>query len=244
MLTLSTYPLLAWLGLGLAAFLVGLSKTLLPGVNTVSVAIFAGIMPAKISTGALLLLLILGDGMALAAYRRSAHWPSLIRMIPAVLLGLALGALFLHLAQDQQVRRSIGLLLLALMLFTLLPKRKKQKPAQVLTWVYGSLGGFSSMLANAGGPVMSLYFLARRFDLPAFLGTAAWFFASMNLLKLPFSLSLGLINQEVILVDAVLAPLVLAGGALGYYWAARIEQEVFNKLIILLTLAGALYLLR
>lgn len=75
----------AWLCLGLGAFLVGISKTAVPGFNTVPVALFASILPAKTSTGALLILLMIGDIFALLAYRKHAHWPTLIRMVPAVL---------------------------------------------------------------------------------------------------------------------------------------------------------------
>ncbi|MDN5655418.1 MAG: sulfite exporter TauE/SafE family protein, partial [Kocuria sp.] len=82
---------LAWTGLALAAALVGFSKTALPGINTLAVAIFAAVLPAKPSTGALLVLLLVGDAFALWTYRRHADWPTLVRMIPAVLIGLAIG---------------------------------------------------------------------------------------------------------------------------------------------------------
>jgi uncharacterized membrane protein YfcA len=103
---------LAWVLLALSAIIVGVSKTALPGINTISIAIFAAVLPAKASTGALLLLLIVGDAFALWSYRRHANWPTLIRLVPAVIAGLALGALFLALADDTWVRRFIGVILL------------------------------------------------------------------------------------------------------------------------------------
>ena len=81
----------AWALLAIAAFAVGVSKTAIPGVTTVSVAIFAAILPAKQSTGALLVLLIVADVFAITAYRRHANWKVLMRLAPAVLVGLALG---------------------------------------------------------------------------------------------------------------------------------------------------------
>ncbi|QRZ61476.1 sulfite exporter TauE/SafE family protein [Rothia sp. ZJ932] len=243
------YPIYSWLLLALAAFLVGLSKTLLPGVNTISVAIFATTMPAKASTGALLLLLMLGDVMALLIYQHSAHWPTLIRMIPSVLIGLILGAAFLNFSQDTTVRRGVGWLLLFLMALTIWQRvtlgRSRKAPHtsnQKFIFAYGSLGGFSTMIANSGGPVMSMYFLAQRFEVKAFLGTTAWFFAVMNLLKLPFSMGLGLIDTQVLLVDAFLLPAVLAGGLVGWAGASAIKQKVFEWLIVGITLAGSAYL--
>ena len=111
--------LLAWALLALSAILVGVSKTAIPGINTLSIAVFAAILPAKASTGALLLLLIVGDAFALITYRRHAHWPTLIKLIPAVIVGLALGALFLAFAQDDWVRRVIGAILLLVVAITL-----------------------------------------------------------------------------------------------------------------------------
>lgn len=246
---------LAWTGLAVAAALVGFSKTALPGINTLSVALFAAILPAKPSTGALLILLMVGDAFALWTYRRSAHWPTLIRMIPAVLVGLAVGGLFLAFAGDGVVRRVIGILLLMLMGLTLWQRRRRatapspserphhEQASRFATAGYGSLGGFTTMVANAGGPVMSMYFLAARFPVHAFLGTAAWFFATMNVIKLPVSIGLGLVTPPSLLVDAVLVPAVVAGAFAGRWAARRIRQSVFDVAVIVVTVLGALYLL-
>ena len=51
-----------------------------------------------------------------------------------------------------------------------------------------------------------MYFLAARFPVKEFLGTAAWFFAIVNLGKVPFSIGLGLITVPGLLVDLVLVP--------------------------------------
>lgn len=241
---------LAWTGLALAAALVGFSKTALPGINTLAVAIFAAVLPAKPSTGALLVLLLVGDAFALWTYRRHADWPTLVRMIPAVLIGLAIGGVFLAFAGDAVVQRVIGILLLMLMGLTLWQRRKKVRitddPVSA-SWAaatgYGSLGGFTTMVANAGGPVMSMYFLAARFPVNAFLGTAAWFFATMNVLKLPVSIGLGLITSHTLLMDLILVPAVVAGALFGRWAAQKIQQKTFDLAVIVVTVLGAVYLL-
>ncbi|MGK4065678.1 sulfite exporter TauE/SafE family protein [Rothia sp. HC945] len=241
---------LAWTGLALAAALVGFSKTALPGFNTLAVAIFAAVLPAKPSTGALLVLLLVGDAFALWTYRRHADWPTLVRMIPAVLIGLTIGGVFLAFAGDAVVQRVIGILLLMLMGLTLWQRRKKVRitddPVSA-SWAaatgYGSLGGFTTMVANAGGPVMSMYFLAARFPVNAFLGTAAWFFATMNVLKLPVSIGLGLITSHTLLMDLILVPGVVAGALFGRWAAQKIQQKTFDLAVIVVTVLGAVYLL-
>ena len=116
-------------------------------------------------------------------------------------------------------------------------------PSRVVGAGYGSLGGFTTMVANAGGPVMSLYFLSMRMPVVTFLGTAAWFFAVVNLIKLPFSLGLGLVSSATLATDLVLAPLVLIGGGIGATIAPRIPQRLFDGIVLALTILSALALI-
>jgi len=238
----------AWALLAAAAVIVGGSKTSVPGANTVAVAIFAAILPAKQSTGALLVLLIVADLFAITAYRRHVNWRVLLRLAPAVLVGIGLGVAFLALADDEWVRKVIGVILLAVIAITLVRRRMGRSvatdgPHRVAAASYGALGGFTTMVANAGGPVMSMYFLASRFEVKEFLGTAAWFFFLVNITKVPFSVGLGLITVPGLLLDLVLVPLVVGGALFGLWFAKRLDQRVFERLVIVFTVVGAGYLL-
>lgn len=242
---LSTF---AWVLLAFAAFVVGISKTGLPGGNTIAVAIFAAILPAKESTGTLLLLLLVADVFAVVSYRRHTNWPALLRLAPAVIVGLALGVAFLAVADDAWVKRFIGVILIAVIAITLFRRRVQSQvtdagPHRIAAVTYGTLGGFTTMVANAAGPVMSMYFLASRFSVKEFLGTAAWFYALVNLTKLPFSIGLGLVTAPGVLLDLVLIPAVVVGALLGRRLADRMKQQVFERLVIALTIIGAVYLL-
>ncbi|MFJ3473166.1 sulfite exporter TauE/SafE family protein [Microbacterium maritypicum] len=241
----------AWAALAVAAAVIGISKTALPGGSILAIALFAAVLPARTSTAATLLLLMVGDLFALFAYRRHAHWPTLLRLAPAVIAGLLVGFAFLALAGDGVVRRAIGVILL-LMIAVTLWRRWRQSRADtasppssgiLLAGAYGTLGGFTTMVANAGGPVMSMYFLATRTPVQVFLGTSAWFFAIINVIKVPFLAGLGLFEPPVLLMDAVLAPLVVVGALLGLRVARRMNQRVFDRIVIALTIVGAIYLL-
>jgi uncharacterized membrane protein YfcA len=238
----------AWALLGLAAVVVGLSKTAVPGAGTLAVATFAAVLPARQSTGTLLLLLIVADLFAVTMYRRHVNWRALLRLAPAVVVGILLGVGFLFVADDLWVKRTIGVILLAVIAITLLRRRfgaavSDEGPHRIAAATYGALGGFTTMVANAAGPVMSMYFLAARFPVKEFLGTAAWFFAIVNLFKVPFSIGIGIITVPGLLVDVVLVPLVVAGALFGRRLADRLDQKVFEKLVIVFTVIGAVYLL-
>lgn len=235
-----------WALLLAGSFIVGISKTALPGAATLSVAAFAAVLPAKASTGALLVLLIVGDVFALALYRRDADLRTLLRLAPAVLVGLVLGSVFLALSDDRWVKLVIGVILLALTAFTLWRRGGSGAApggGRAARVGYGALGGFTTMVANAGGPVMSLYFLAARFPVRTFLGTAAWFFAIINVAKLPFSIGLGLLDWSTFSLDLVLAPAVVAGALIGRWIAGRIRQAAFDRVVVAMTVLGAWFLI-
>lgn len=247
-MTLPELAPLAWALLAVGAVIVGLSKTGVPGAGSLAVACFASALPARTSTGALLVLLIVGDLFALSLYRKDANWRTLLRLAPAVLAGVVLGAVFLALADDGGVRVVIGSILLALVALTVFRRftAAAAPTGRAGTFAgigYGTLGGFTTMVANAGGPVMSLYFLTARFEMRAFLGTAAWFFAVINIVKVPFSIGLGLITWSTLALNLVLIPAVLVGGFAGRWIAGRMRQSVFEWVVLALTVVGALFLI-
>ncbi|WP_026249224.1 sulfite exporter TauE/SafE family protein [Streptomyces sp. LaPpAH-108] len=265
--------------LALAALLVGFSKTAVSGANTVSLAVFAAVLPARASTGVLLPLLIAGDILAVLTYRRHAHWPTLWRLFPAVGVGVVAGTLFLVRAGDGIVRTSIGAILLLMTGITLWRRRAAARPepegaadggvgagapadgwarangpvadgAAVATragrttaGAYGVLGGFTTMVANAGGPVMSMYLLSAGFRKLGFLGTSAFFFLIVNVSKVPFSAALGLIDGHSLLLDAALLVFVVPGAFIGKWAVNRINQQLFDRLVVAATVVGALELL-
>ncbi|MGO2361873.1 MAG: TSUP family transporter, partial [Brachybacterium tyrofermentans] len=83
-----------WVLVMIGALVVGLSKTAMPGGGTIAVGLFALALPAKESTAALLLLLMVGDATALWVYRREPDVRTLVRLIPSVLIGILLGTIF------------------------------------------------------------------------------------------------------------------------------------------------------
>ncbi|MFE5665209.1 sulfite exporter TauE/SafE family protein [Streptomyces niveus] len=250
---MDTITMWEFVALAAAAALVGFSKTAVSGANTVSLAVFAAVLPARESTGVLLPILIVGDTIAVLTYRRHAHWPTLWRLFPAVAGGVLVGTVFMVWADDGAVRVSIGSILLLMAGVTIWRRRhppEEDDPPEtaslkgrVKARSYGVLGGFTTMVANAGGPVMSLYLLSAGFRKLGFLGTSAWFFLIVNTAKVPFSVGLGLIDLDSLLLDALLVLFVLPGAVLGKLCVDRIDQRVFERLVIGATVLGGLQLL-
>ena len=253
---LPTLTAAAWILLMVVAALCGIAKTALPGAATIAVALCAAILPARDSTGLMLLLLMTGDLLAMRSYWRDADLAMLRRLVPSVIAGVSAGALLLQLASDSAIRRAIGVILLLLIAVTLLQRHRSEPPeapaaeggrdttsSRPARLLYGTLAGLTTMVANAGGPVTSMYFLACRYPVRAFLGTTAWFFLVVNLVKLPLSIAIGLVNPTTLALAAIGAPVVIASALLGRRLAERMSQQVFEPIVIALTLVSALPLL-
>jgi uncharacterized membrane protein YfcA len=240
-----------WVLLAAAALLVGFSKTAVGGISLVSVAIFAAVLPAKASTGLVLLLFLVGDVFALRAYTRFTEWGVLRRLAPAVAVGIVAGAFFLVVAADLAVRRTIGVILLVLVTVATVQKLRRRgeatepgpvtSPLMVST---GAISGFTSMVANAGGSILSLYLLRLRLPVMVFLGTTAWFFFVINVVKVPISLGLGLLDWSTVRTTLVLSPAVVVGALVGRAVARRMSLETFEWVILTVTFAAALNLVR
>ncbi|MDI1456963.1 sulfite exporter TauE/SafE family protein [Streptomyces sp. ATE26] len=253
--TMTLWHISGWgfTALALAALLVGFSKTAVSGANTVSLAVFAAVLSARASTGVLLPVLIAGDVLAVLTYRRHAHWPTLWRLFPAVAAGVVAGTVFLLWADDAVVRTSIGAILLLMAGVTVWRRRRAGTEAgpdavvgragRIKARSYGVLGGFTTMVANAGGPVMSMYLLSAGFRKLGFLGTSAFFFLVVNVSKVPFSAGLGLIDGRSLLLDAALVVFVVPGALIGRWAVHKIDQRLFERLVIAATVVGALQLL-
>ena len=150
-----------------AAVCIGVAKAGFSGVSMVSVVLLAEVYGARASVGLALPLLIAADLMAYPAFLKHGSWKPVWKLLPATLVGLGLGWWLLGKIDDQIARRIIGGCVLLMVLIQAFRKMKpvffdKLAESRGLSVAAGSMGGFSTMLANAAGPVIQLYFLARR----------------------------------------------------------------------------------
>ena len=182
-----TFDLWQWGLLFLGALVVGLAKTGIPGVSILFVGLLANAMPARQSTGVILPLLILGDVFGVLLYRRHTEWRHLWKLFPWTMAGVVIGWLALGHIDDGQTRRLLGAIL-AVMLTLHYRRKFRPAPADTLVahaplWVAagtGLLAGFTTLVANAAGSVMTIYLLAMRLPKMGFLGTNAVFFLLLN----------------------------------------------------------------
>ena len=237
-----------WFVVGLCAFLVGASKTGIPGIGILPALLMAQVLPARQSTGVLLGILILGDLFGAGYHRHNAKWSHMPRLLPAAFAGIVSGYLAMQRITDNQLKPIIGVIVLVMLALNYWRTRSQGADLHVPTqwWFAAGLGfvaGLTSMMANAAGPVMIIYFIAMGLPKVAFVGTSAWFFFILNWLKVPFSEHLDLMTAESVKLNLMMIPAIAVGAVVGIVFLRRIPQKAFNTIVQVLAVAGALKLL-
>ena len=233
-----------WIAALAGALFVGMSKTGFGGLGIFSVVLFASILPAKESTGALLPLMIAADFVGVYFYRRHANWPDLWKLFPATFAGILCGWWLMPRISNQTFTTVLGWMVLGLLSLNIAQRRFPQllltaAHHPLLGLAAGWATGVATMMANAAGAITAFYFLARRMEKMTLVGTAAWFFLIVNLSKVPFSWQLGLMNPKSLVFDLMLLPIVWAGAFLGRFLLQRISQQMFEWITIGLAMLAA-----
>ena len=242
---------LSWLGWGLlllCGFFIGMSKTGIPGIGIIAVPVMASILPARASVGVVLPMLIFADLFAVAYYRRHAVWSHLVRIMPWAFAGIVLGYLTMGGIDDDQFSLFIGAIVLVMLIVNWVRTGRAEDESSVpAVWWFAALvglaAGFSTMVANAAGPIMAIYLLAMRLPKKKFVGTRAWYFLIMNWVKVPFSANLGLINTDSLRLNAACIPAIAVGAFAGVVLLRYVPQRYFTVVVRVLAAAAAAVLI-
>ncbi len=232
-----------------AAFLVGLTKTGIPGLGIVIVPMLASVFGGKPAMGVLLPMLFFGDFFAIAYHRRNAQWPILAKLLPWVLGGMALGYLALGRITSEGLTTLLAGLVLVLVSLKVVQGASGGWLEEHLPrrWWFsataGMLAGFATTVGSVAGSITGIYFLSMGLKKHGFMGTGAWFYCIVNAIKIPLYLSLGLITAQTVTFDVKVAPVIVAGAVIGFLAFKRIPQKWFDRAILGLAALAALRLL-
>jgi len=231
------------------ALLVGFTKTGLPTLGIFVAAVMATVFPARESVGLLTPMLIIGDIIAIVYYRKAVIWKHLLTLLPWVYVGLGIGFWVLERIDNRALSVLIGSLVL-LLIAVHLGKGKLERALNISlaqSWMFngtlGVLAGFTTMVGNAAGSIMSIYLLSKGMNKKTFVGTNAFFFFIINVSKVPFTAYLGLITARSLTLNAWMIPVVLAGAAIGFKVLPLIPQKYFQAIILALAAIGGLHLI-
>jgi len=236
---LPEYPAAFWFCAVVAVTFVGIAKAGFGGgIGIIATPLMALTIPVADAAALMLPLLIACDVFAVNHYRTCFDRRSIKLLLPGAVLGIGTGAFFFGYFSGNERILQIGLGVLSLLFVLFQAARalimgalEKHQPRAGAGVLMGAAAGFTSTLAHAGGPPVSIYLLPQRLPRELFVGTTVIFFASINLIKLFPYYTLGLLKTGNLMTTLLLSPLSYVGVKLGIYLNGRFPEVWFNRLV-------------
>ena len=215
-----------------AVVLVGLSKGGFRGLGLLALPLMSLVISPVRAAAIMLPILIVQDSVAVWAYRRDWDGRNLLILLPSAGVGVALGYLLAEYVSDGGVALAVGLLSVGFAVRQLFfdggaALAMKARPGVAAGWFWGILTGFTSMIANAGGPTFQVYVMPQRLPRDIFVGTGCIFFAVLNWIKVPPFVALGQFTPENLMTAFVLFPLAILSTWAGVLLVRLVSGERF-----------------
>jgi uncharacterized membrane protein YfcA len=228
--------------------LIGLSKGGLGGtLGVLATPLMALVLPADQVIGLLLPILMIADIFAVASHWQRWDTKLVWLLTPGAILGMGVGTLFIASISAVTLKRGIGVIVLLFVIYRLFESRlvnmSQYHPRSWHGLLAGGAAGFSSTLAHTGGPPVAIYLLMQNVSPRTFVATSALFFTIVNWIKVPSYLYIGLFDFRLLGQVVWLLPLLPVSVWVGKQMADKIDKVLFNRMIIILLVVSALFLL-
>ena len=231
----------------IAGILVGLSKAGLKGINVITVTLLALAFGAKASTGIAVLLLIMGDTMAVIYYKRKCNWSLLLKLLPYVFIGVVIGAFVGHDMPEVIFKKVMAIIIILSAIMMIVSEKYSYEitdKSTLLSVVLGLLTGITTMIGNLAGAFSNLFFLSMRLSKEAFIGTAAWLFFIINIFKVPFHIFMWqTVHTNSLLIALKILPFIIIGFIIGLKTVKLFSDKSYRYFIIFMTIVGAVVML-
>ncbi len=237
-----------WVLVAFAAMSIGMAKVGLSGFGTLPIPIFALLFGGMPSTGLLVPILCIADIFAVFYFNRHAQWSYIVKLLPWALLGIFIALLVGQGISDVWFRKIIGVVVLVsvgLMLWRDLRKKPFEVPRHWgVAASLGLLGGFATMIGNAAGAIMAIYLLSMNLPKNHYIGTVAWFFFIVNLIKIPLHVFFWeTITWESFQFNLLLLPAIVLGVWVGIKTIHLFSDKAYRYFIIFMTALSSLLLI-
>lgn len=223
-----------------------MAKAGVSGTGMAVVPILASIYGSKLSTGFLLPILIIADIAAVIYYHRHTQWHHIIRLLPSTILGILAGTYVGNSISDKAFTWLLGIIIISgvvIMIWRDIKRVEKIPTHPFLAILLGFLGGFTTMVGNAAGPVLALYLLSMKLPKNSFIGTAAWFFFIVNLIKVPLHIWVWhTITVSSFTFNLLLAPIIIGGIFLGIKIVKMISNKGYKYLVLGTVILSVIFL--
>ncbi len=237
-----------WISVIAAAILVGLSRTAVSGLAMLAIPLIASMFAGRESSGMILMMLITADLFAIFYFRQHANFKLIKSLLPWVAVGLITGLAVGRLINDGQFKMLIAIcIFICLIILIISEKTGGNINIPEKTWIYALTGiatGFASMIGNVAGPIFWIYLIAKKFNKNKFMGTVAWFFFILNIVKLPLQILVWKnITYQNFFPVIIVSPLIILAAFSGTFIIKKIKEKPFRYLVIIMTGLAAINLI-
>ena len=239
---MSTIIVVAIVGL-----LIGLSKGGMgAALGILAIPLLSFVMPPADAVGLSLPMLLFGDVFALYVYWNKWDMHYIRVLLPVAIVGVAIGTVLLATLPSLTLRRIIGVFALTFVAYRLLSDRLLTVQYQSRSWhgyATGVVAGVASALANSGSAPFTIYMLLQGVKPAVFAATATLFFAVLNVIRLPTQIVAGIFDLQRVLESVWVMPVIVLGVVAGRWLVVRINQQAFERFLLLVLFAASLVLI-
>lgn len=213
--------------------LVGISKGGFGGgLGTMAVPLLALMIDPRLAAAILLPILCVMDLFSVWSFRGTWDKSNLKTLLPGALLGTLAGALTFSITNADMIRILVGVLALYFVAHYLWGLRMLQHAQRTEAGIargtfWGTIAGYTSYIAHAGGPPVSIYLLPQQLPKITLVGTTVLFFTIINYIKLIPYAWLGQLNTDTLMTSLLLMPLAPIGVKLGVYLLHKVSEKWF-----------------
>ncbi len=230
-----------------AVLLFGISKGGFGGGLGVAAVPLMALATSPIQAAAVLLpILCFMDLLSVRVYWKLWSTRELVVLLPAAVLGVVIGTAVFQFLNDNLIKLIVGVVAVTFTLHHYSGKVFGKPHAHWPTWsgrIAGTIAGFTSFVAHAGGPPVDMYLLRRPLKKTRFVATTVFFFLVVNYVKLIPYAWLGQFDATNLKTSLVLLPVAAVGVYAGAWLHKRVSDQVFFGLVYILLLAVGIRLI-
>jgi hypothetical protein len=230
-----------------AVTLLGVSKGGFFGLGVMGIPLLSLYVPPMQAAAIILPTALAQDALTVWTYRREWSAWNLRLMIPSMVAGMGVGTFFAASLSAAHVRLAVGLIAALFVLRHWLGRlfvRLTLPPSASTGVVFGAIGGFTTLLANAGGPPWQMHLLPQGLDKLTYVGTITMLFAVSNLIKVPAFGALGQLTADNLFIGAALLPVAVASNYAGIWLVRKTSAQTFFRAAYVLMFAISVELIR
>ena len=229
----------------LAGLITGISKFSTGGMGFIILAMTLTVYPSAEAVVVLLPMYLVADMLAVSSYRADVSLPALKRLLPLAAVGICLGSFLLTRIDANTFSKMLGIIILITLCLGAYLDWKKVSfmQTQNVSRFMALFAGIISILANAAGPIISIYLLEQKLSKNSYVATRAWIFLIINFIKIAVVITLGILTWPLVKQSLITLPALIVGAGIGYLLLKRLNLKQFKTLIRVMTCIAAIKLI-